>query len=447
MASALRVQVSPSALFHYKLNSISPVLSKDPDLIVVIISNGPGELSTWVKPVAKKLDEELKINPFTKDKKISLRLALVPCPNATGKEYQVAQQWDCFEKIYQAKYFWKLLINPKKFSFWPSKGIVLFLGGDQFWNVLLSARLNYKSITYAEWIARWPFWNDLIAAMSPKVKKLIPKKYQSRCKIVGDLMADIEINSKNNNPLPEGKWIALLPGSKKAKLIVGIPFFLEMVDHLSGINPKINFILPIAPTTNIKDFYKYNSSKNPIANCYNSGILEIKDSNLFPYCKELTTKKGTKILLIEKNPAHEFLSQCTLAITTVGANTAELGALTIPMIVIIPTQHILVMEAWDGFLGIIGRLPGLKWCLGLIISLWKIKKNKFFAWPNITASRMIVPERIGKITPQEIAKEANGWIVSKEKLIRQKEDLKALRGKPGAVNAICKEIAELIRKY
>ena len=43
-----------------------------------------------------------------------------------------------------------------------------------------------------------------------------------------------------------------------------------------------------------------------------------------------------------------------MALTTVGANTAELGALNIPMIVIVPTQHILVMEAWDGLIGLIG---------------------------------------------------------------------------------------------
>ena len=43
---------------------------------------------------------------------------------------------------------------------------VVFLGGDQFWTVLLSARLGYRHITYAEWVARWPRWNDRVAAMS-----------------------------------------------------------------------------------------------------------------------------------------------------------------------------------------------------------------------------------------------------------------------------------------
>ena len=33
--------------------------------------------------------------------------------------------------------------------------------------VLLSARLGYRHLTYAEWVARWPRWNDRIALMGP----------------------------------------------------------------------------------------------------------------------------------------------------------------------------------------------------------------------------------------------------------------------------------------
>ena len=61
---------------------------KEKSIAVVIISNGPGELSTWVRPVVDYLN---KINNTSKniDKlNFSIRLVLVPCPNATGKEYE-----------------------------------------------------------------------------------------------------------------------------------------------------------------------------------------------------------------------------------------------------------------------------------------------------------------------------------------------------------------------
>ena len=62
-------------------------------------------------------------------------------------------------------------------------------------------------------------------------------------------MADIKLNSEISLKNKEKHFIGLLPGSKKAKLSVGIPFFLEVADHIAEENQNINFIIPIAPTT------------------------------------------------------------------------------------------------------------------------------------------------------------------------------------------------------
>ena len=114
------------------------------------------------------------------------------------------------------------------------------------------------------------------------------------------------------------------------------------------------------------------------------------------------------------------------------------------MIVVIPTQHILVMEAWDGLLGFIARLPILKLILGLIISLIKLRKTGLMAWPNISAKKMIVPERIGHITTKQIAEEAIEWINSPSRLSGQRDDLQALRGNKGATQKFCQEIIKLL---
>ena len=119
-------------------------------IAIIFVSNGPGELATWVKPLAKELHKQIALRPKVKTSSISLNLVLVPCPNANGNENLAAKSWLQFENIIKAKNFWKLLIKPKKFGSWPSKGLVIFLGGDQFWSVLLSARLGYLHMTYAE---------------------------------------------------------------------------------------------------------------------------------------------------------------------------------------------------------------------------------------------------------------------------------------------------------
>ena len=418
---------------------------KKKSIAVIIISNGPGELSTWVRPVVDNLN---KINDYSKKNdslNFSINLVLVPCPNATGTEYTVAKSWKKFELITKANNFWKLLIRPYQYAKWPEKGIVIFLGGDQFWSVLLAKRLGYINITYAEWISRWPRWNNVIAAMNKNVKKSIPSKYRYKCKIIGDLMADITNKKEIALNLEEKKWIALLPGSKKAKLTVGIPFFLEMADHIYKKNKNINLIIPIAPTTSTSEYLFFQSNKNPISKYYSSKIKQIKQikSSVFDYVIE--TSNNTKIYLINKHPCYEVLKKCDLAITTVGANTAELAALALPMIVVLPTQHLNVMNAWDGIFGVFGKIPFINKLFTFIIKKWYLKKKKFFAWPNIKANKLIVPERIGNISPEKIANEALSMIKNKQSLIEQKYNLSKQRGETGAVEKLARIIFNSIK--
>ena len=443
VASALRVQVSPSALIALRMNSITIHQSS---LAVVIISNGPGELSTWVKPIVNKLIYDEIFKKYFPNQKVSLNLVLVPCPNATGNEYQITTDWEAFDFISPAKNFWKLLLNPKKFNLWPNNGIVIFLGGDQFWSVALSARLKYKHISYIEWIARWPQWNDRIIAMNEMVQNKIPYQYKSRCKIVGDIMADLPDLKETNFFNKSEDWIAILPGSKKTKLSIGVPFLLETIDHLSRISQDYKFFIPLAPTTNLEEILYYQSANNKISKNYRSSIIKIIkiENDIFEYL--LYTKEGTQIFIKTSHPSHEILTESSIAITTIGANTAELAALKVPMIVILPTQDLLdIMNAWDGFLGTITKIPFIKIIINYIIIKLRFSKTNKLAWPNIRANKIIVPERIGNITPHEIAEETNFLLKNKEILIEQKYNLSLLRGGKGAINQIIKEIINLLK--
>ena len=79
-------------------------------LAIIFVSNGPGELATWVKPLAKELHRQINLKPRVSNSSVSLNLVLVPCPNATGNEIIAAKKWLLFEKIIKAKNFWKLLL-------------------------------------------------------------------------------------------------------------------------------------------------------------------------------------------------------------------------------------------------------------------------------------------------------------------------------------------------
>jgi lipid A disaccharide synthetase len=277
--------------------------------------------------------------------------------------------------------------------------------------------------------------------MGPAAADRLAARWRSRCQVVGDLMADLSESARSDQPLPQGEWLALMPGSKRAKLQVGMPFLLETADRLARQRPGCRFLLPVAPTTSVRELLAYAGPANPIAALYAAGEPELRQG---PEGPELCTPAGTCIRLIEQQPAHGVLSQCRLALTTVGANTAELGALGVPMIVLVPTQHLHVMQAWDGGLGILARLPILRWLLGAALTAWRMRHHGFLAWPNISAGRAVVPERVGAISPEAIASEAADWLAHPERLDGMRDDLRSLRGQPGAVAALAGMVRELL---
>lgn len=109
----------------------------------------------------------------------------------------------------------------------------------------------------------------------------------------------------------------------------------------------------------------------------------------------LQTSDGIKIKLITKFPCYEEITQCQLCLTTVGANTAQLGSLTMPMIVLIPTYQLTAMKSWDGILGLLANLPIIgdyfAKLINWIVIQYTVKNKKLYAWPNIWAKKRNCP--------------------------------------------------------
>ncbi|MCP9831705.1 glycosyl transferase, partial [Synechococcus sp. JJ3a-Johnson] len=89
---------------------------------IVLVCNGPGELSTWVRPLAQRLHRELPLMPRVPGAAVDLDLVLVPCPNATGSEHRVAAGMALFARILPASRFWWLLLRPRRYGPRPRPG-------------------------------------------------------------------------------------------------------------------------------------------------------------------------------------------------------------------------------------------------------------------------------------------------------------------------------------
>ncbi|WAN69205.1 hypothetical protein BJP36_43380 [Moorena producens JHB] len=160
----------------------------------------------------------------------------------------------------------------------------------------------------------------------------------------------------------------------------------------------------------------------------------------------LKTPSGLCVELWDSFPAYELLSQCCLCLTTVGANTAELGSLAVPMIVLLPTQQLDAMRAWDGLPGLLVKLPGVGSSLAKVINWLVLGQKRMFAWPNIWAKREIVPELVGKLEPVEVAQLALDYLEHPEKLSEMRSHLKSVRGKPGAAQTLAQLVKQELHK-
>jgi hypothetical protein len=404
-------------------------------LDILILSNGPGEVTTWVQPVVAALGRR-----FSKSTaRISVMLS--PDSNAGGREAEIALAYPGVDRVQAASHFWNFLLWGKTADNWDwhPQGIVIFLGGDQVFPVAIGRRLGYKTLIYAEWEARWLKWVDRFAVMNEQTFQKVPAAYQGKISIVGDLMVEAGAQRVEG---ASNKLIGLLPGSKAQKLQMGLPFILAIAEVIKKSKPEMEFVIPVAPSVTVEYIAQFGDAD------FNSIIPTVGGTTATLHeGKYLETADGLQVPLYTEFPAYEKLSQCCLCLTTIGANTAELAALGVPMIVLLPIYQLDAMRSWDGIPGILARLPGIGSPIAKAINWLAFKQlnGRKFAWPNIWAGKEIVPELVGRITVQEVAEMVIDYLDHPEKLEAIRASLSAVRGQPGAAEKIADLVQELSR--
>ncbi|MEB3356302.1 MAG: lipid-A-disaccharide synthase [Synechococcales bacterium] len=402
---------------------------------ILILSNGPGEITTWVRPVVKALRKVYGSD----HQQIRISLVLAPCPNASGKEVAIATQYPEIDRIQGAAHFFPFLLWGQTAENWDwrDRGVVLFLGGDQLYPILIGKRLGYRIVIYGEWDTRWHRWGDRYAVMKADLIHKAPPQYAHKFTIVGDLMAD---TPHPHPPTPLSTQIALLPGSKPAKLTQGVPLCLAIAHTIHQTRPDIEFVIPVAPTLDLATLAQFaDPATNPLLPEMGNVSAALVREGDTPY---LMTPDGFKVRLWTDSPAYDLLSQCQLALTTIGANTAELGSLGVPMIVLLPTQQLDAMRAWDGIPGLLANLPGVGTLFAKAINGWFLRKKRLLAWPNIWAGEEIVPELVGHLQPQPIAQQVLEYLQQPERLAAMRDRLRAVRGEPGAATKLAQIVMD-----
>ncbi|MBV8885942.1 MAG: lipid-A-disaccharide synthase [Chroococcidiopsidaceae cyanobacterium CP_BM_RX_35] len=415
-----------------------------PAVDILILSNGTGEVTTWVRPFVRACREELGDDRTL----VRISVMLSPCPHGSGEEENIALSYPEVDRVQGPEHFFRFLLWGQTAQHWDwrDRGVVLFLGGDQFFPIVIGKRLGYRTIVYAEWEARWYRWIDRFGVMKPEIVTRVPARYAHKFNVVGDLMA--EAGRGQGEQGEQGKsgaeLIGLLPGSKPSKLAQGVPLVLAIAECIQAVRPQTRFVIPVAPTLELATLARFADPKqNPVIQVVGgkAAELSIPEPPELPF---LQTAAGLRVELWMRSPAYDLFTQCCFCFTTVGANTAELGTLAVPMIVLLPTQQLDAMRTWNGLPGILARLPGFGTPIAKVINRLYLQRIGLLAWPNIWAQAEVVPELVGRLQPQDVAELALDFLNHPAKLQQMSDRLRSIRGQPGAAQKLAKLIREVI---
>ena len=72
---------------------------------ILILSNGPGEVATWVRPVVQCLRQR-----YPDQTTLRISLVLSPCPHGTGQELAIAQRFPGIDRFQGAGDFFPFLL-------------------------------------------------------------------------------------------------------------------------------------------------------------------------------------------------------------------------------------------------------------------------------------------------------------------------------------------------
>lgn len=409
---------------------------------VLLVANGPGELAAFVRPVLAALAERgLACDAI---------LALVPCPHASGSELEVAQAWPEGLPVWSPKatthYLWG--------GAWPGpgpapkRGVVLFLGGDQAFGAGLAWRTGWPLLTYAEGPLRWPRWTSAFLAAFPEQAAAARAKGGKHPPVLwaGHLMVDAVRPSPE--PLAardrlglafDRPVLALLPGSKPAKVRHGTGLFLAAAARAAAQLPGLQIILPRAETVSTGQLLA--AASDPWPGAYPPG--EAPSPEGMPKAWSLRLPGGARVKVVEPEDRLLALAVADLALVLPGTATAELGALGTPMLCTLPLHRPEVIPL-DGTLGRVADLPLLGPWIRRRLAAKVAAKPPLLAWPNRRAGHQIAPELVGAYGIEVLAEELVATLADGEGLRAQRLALRQAMGPPGAAARIAEAVARAL---
>jgi len=348
---------------------------------LVLCGNGPGELTGWVRPVARAAREIAATD-------LRLTLVLSPTQFAGGREGDVAKSWGLFDRVLTPAEGVRVALGSLHVDVRPQASVV-HLGGDLWFSARVARRLRAPAGAFAETplVARRHKAFARIFASSEDLARQLAMRGVPEEKIVvtGDPRVDAVLGETKTSSSPspprggEGKevLISILPGSRDRYVRGLLPYFMKLAGAVAAMRPGVTFQVIAA---------------------------EFLSPDLVEAMREEVSRQwtGLRIIWVTRD-SWAALARSDLVLTIPGTNTVELALLGVPFGVIVPLEFIDQVPR-EGLLEWIGRIPGAGRLIKHAAAWWYFERPRLMALPNLRAGQAIAPEWIGRWTPAELAK-------------------------------------------
>ena len=357
---------------------------------ITILTNGPGELWGWVRPVVMEL----------RKRGHSVSLWILPCQFSSGHEREAASLLgvDKLEGPASASRIWQDIIHEKTDR-------IIQLGGDTLFGIRMSKHSKAPLTIYSYGPRKNIKGAKILTAYEAQARNL------SHVEAIGDLVKDSLKMDITPSALASWNWpkiegsprILFLPGSRISIRIAALKWLREVHKHLKEKIPNVR----------VRTLFSQFMPKSELS---------------------YWEKAGLNPFIIGAGVA---MKEADFTLTQPGTNNFEMMHCGLPGLVTAPEEFLRFVPV-SGVLGILANLPLIGLKLRKIGAMKAINRwGGFISLPNRTAQRNILPELYGDVSPEDVAEEIRVWVNNKEALNETSRELLRMSGKSGAASRLC----------
>ncbi|MBQ7156129.1 MAG: cdisaccharide synthetase [Synergistaceae bacterium] len=357
---------------------------------ITILTNGPGELWGWVRPVASEL----------RKRGHTISLWILPCQFASGHEREAASLLgvDKLEGPANASRIWRDIAEERTDR-------IIQLGGDIAFGLRMSEKTDAPLTCYTYGPRKFIQGAKTLTAYEAQAGDI------PNVEAIGDLVKDAVAMDITPSGVSMWNWpkdassprILFLPGSRPAIRKPALSWLAEAHDALKARMPSVR----------VRTLFSQFMPESEFSSWQKAGLNPVR--------------AGAGVAMREAD----------YALTQPGTNNFELMHCGLPALVAAPEKFLRFVPV-SGVLGILANIPLLGLKLRRIGTLRVIKRwGGYISLPNRIAPHKVMAEMWGDITPEDAAEEICERLADTEGLRKTREELLSLSGKSGAASRLC----------